>query len=140
MCWHNGFSAFYPRNLERQSMMPTRGELEAEFTRAMVQLEKEYLGRGPAYANTHLLRDMIIVRLGGILTKAELALANDVNGRELVKETRRKLFESAREQISSMVQKITGCQLQSLYTDVSTRSGERVIVLVVDCDFEQRFS
>ena len=121
--------------------MPTQsqGEAEAAFTRAMIQLEKEYLGRGPEQARTIFLEDMIIVRLQGILTRAEIKLSETEHGRELIKETRRQLFESAREQMQSMVKDIVGCELQSLHTDVSTKSGERVIVLIVDIDLTEKY-
>lgn len=118
----------------------TRGETEAEFTKAMIQFEKEYLGRGPLEAHTIFLNDMIIVRLKGVLTRAENKLSESLEGRELVKETRRKLFESARSIIAELVESITQCQLISLHTDVSTKTGERVVVLVVDCNFEERFT
>ncbi|MEO0561975.1 MAG: DUF2294 domain-containing protein, partial [Chloroflexota bacterium] len=109
------------------------------FTRAMIQMEKEYLGRGPEQCRTVFLDDMIIVRLQGILTRAEIKLAETTDGRELIKETRRKLFESARDYMKTIVHEITGCELVSLHTDVSTRSGERLIVLIVDDDLNQRF-
>ncbi|MEM9952183.1 MAG: DUF2294 domain-containing protein [Chloroflexota bacterium] len=120
-------------------MNATRGELEASFTRAMIQMEKEYLGRGPEKANTMIIGDMVIVRLQGILTRAEIKLAESEHGRELIKETRRQLFESAREQMEDMTSTILGCNLVSVHTDVSTKSGERVIVLIVDVDMDERF-
>ncbi|MEO1288587.1 MAG: DUF2294 domain-containing protein [Chloroflexota bacterium] len=121
------------------SMDATRGELEASFTRAMIQMEKEYLGRGPEKANTMIIGDMVIVRLQGILTRAEIKLAESEHGRELIKETRRQLFESAREQMEEMTSTILGCNLVSVHTDVSTKSGERVIVLIVDVDMDKQF-
>ncbi|MGB7337943.1 MAG: DUF2294 domain-containing protein [Phototrophicaceae bacterium] len=119
--------------------MATRGELEAAFTRAMIQLEKDYLGRGPEVAHTMIINDMVIIRLQGILTRAEIKLAESTNGRELIKETRRQLFESAREQMEAMTHNILGCQLITVHTDVSTKSGERVIVLILDTNLESRF-
>ena len=117
----------------------TRGETEAEFTKAMIQIEKEYLGRGPSDARTFLLHDMIIVRLRGILTPAELKLCESREGRDLVKETRRQLFESARPLIEDAVRRAAGCNVTSLHTDMSTRTGERVVVLTVDTNLEHEF-
>lgn len=113
-------------------MPKTRGEAEAEFTRAIIKFEKEYLGRGPADARTFFIEDMILVRLRGILTPAEIKLAEKPDGRNLVKETRRQLFEASREYLEAMVRDVTGCMLISLHTDMSSRTGERVIVLTVD--------
>jgi len=44
------------------------GEVEAEFTKAIIKLEKEFLGRGPLEARTLLVNDMVLVRLRGVLT------------------------------------------------------------------------
>jgi uncharacterized protein YbcI len=117
----------------------TQGQYEAEFARAMVQFEKEYLGRGPADVRVHLIEDMILVRLFGILTPAEQKLAETKEGQLLVKETRRQLFETSRPLLEEMVLAITGCRLISLHTDMSTRTGERVVALIVDGDLGQLF-
>jgi uncharacterized protein YbcI len=117
----------------------TRGMVEAEFTKAMIQFEKEHLGRGPLDARTIFLGDMILVRLKGLMTPAEQKLSATPEGRDLVKEMRRQLFETSRPLLEEMVTQITGLPLVSLHTDMSTKSGERVVVLVVDGDLEQKF-
>ncbi|MBP7044684.1 MAG: DUF2294 domain-containing protein [Chloroflexi bacterium] len=118
---------------------PTRGQAEAEFTQAIIRFEKEYLGRGPVDARTYFIKDMILVRLQGVLTPAELKLAETKDGRSLIKETRRLLFESSRQFLEEMVQQVTGALLISLHTDMSSRTGERVILLTVDRDLEKVF-
>ncbi len=110
----------------------SRGELEAAFTRAIIKLEKEYLGRGPMDARTYVLDDIVLVRLRGVLTLAEVKLSETESGRDLVKETRRRLFESTRSMIEDAVREIFGRTVISLHTDLSTRTGERVIVLTLD--------
>lgn len=117
----------------------TRGEHEAEFTRAMIKFEKEYLGRGPQDVRTFFINDMVVVRLRGILTPAEAKLSETREGAELVKETRRQLFESARSLIEQMVHEIVGCRMVSLHTDMSTKTGERIVVLTVDVDLDEKF-
>ncbi|MBL8163956.1 MAG: DUF2294 domain-containing protein [Anaerolineae bacterium] len=118
----------------------TRGEAEAEFTRAIIKFEKDYLGRGPLDARTFFLQDMILVRLRGILTPAEIKLAERPEGKTLVKETRRQLFESSRHLLETIVQEVVGCTLISLHTDMSSKTGERVIVLTVNADLNEKFS
>ena len=114
----------------------TRGEHEAEVTRAMIKFEKEYLGRGPQDVKTIFLGDMILVRLRGILTPAEMKLAESREGRELVKESRRQLFESSRPLIEEIVRNVAGCSVISLHTDMSTRTGERIVILTVDANLD----
>lgn len=117
----------------------TRGQAEAEFTQAIIRFEKEYLGRGPVDARTYFIKDMILVRLQGVMTPAELKLAETKDGRSLIKETRRLLFESSRPLLEEMVQQVAGASLISLHTDMSSRTGERVILLTVDRDLEKAF-
>jgi uncharacterized protein YbcI len=114
----------------------TRGETEAELTQAIIKFEKEYLGRGPLDARTFIVQDMILIRLRGVITPAERKLAESREGQNLVKETRCQLFESSRALVEEIVEKIIGCHLVSLHTDMSTRTGERVIVLTVDTNLD----
>jgi uncharacterized protein YbcI len=75
---------------------------------------------------------MILVRLRGILTPAEQKLAESRDGMLMVKDMRRQLFETSRPFLVDMVRQITGCRLISLHTDMSTSTGERIVVLVID--------
>ncbi len=117
----------------------TRGEVEAEFSKAIIKFEKEHLGRGPLDTRTFFLNDMIVVRLRGILTPAEAKLAESREGQALVKETRRQLFEVSRPLIEAIVEEVVNCKLISLHTDMSTKTGERVIVLTVDTNLDDLF-
>jgi uncharacterized protein YbcI len=113
----------------------TKGELEAEFTKAIVRFEKEYLGRGPIDARTYLINDMVLVRLRGVLTPAEEKLAENKEGQMLVKDARRQLFATSRPILDEFVKEILGTDLIDLFSDISTETGERIIVLTVAHDF-----
>ncbi|MCE7981638.1 MAG: DUF2294 domain-containing protein [Caldilinea sp. CFX5] len=117
----------------------TRGMVEAEFTKAFIQFEREYLGRGPQDVRTIFLNDMVLVRLQGLMTPAEHKLAESDQGRELLKEMRRRLFEGARPAIEEMTRMIIDCKVISLHTDMSTKTGERIVVLVVDANLDEKF-
>ena len=121
-------------------MLKTIGQIEAEITKSIVSFEKEYLGRGPKNARTYIIDDMIVIRLQGILTPAEQKLAENKDGRTLVKETRRQLFESSRPLLEEIVQEITAVNLISLHTDMSSKTGERIVVLTTDVNLEEKFS
>jgi uncharacterized protein YbcI len=118
----------------------TRGQLEADFTQAIIKFEKEYLGRGPLEARTFFIQDMVLVRLRGVLTPAEMKLAESREGQTLVKETRRQLFETSRALLDEIVRQILDCEPISLHTDMSTKTGERVVVITVDTDLDKKFS
>lgn len=117
----------------------SRGEHEAEFSKAIIKFEKDYLGRGPLEARTFFIDDMILVRLRGVLTPAEIKLSETHDGHVLVKETRRRLFESSRPLLENIVEEIIGCKVVSLHTDMSTKTGERVVVLTLDINLDEKF-
>ena len=118
------------------SDVKSRGEYEDELTKAMIKFEVEQLGRGPEKVRTFILGDMILFRLKGVLTPAESALAEKREGHELVKEMRRQLNEASRPHFERIVRDILGLKVVSLHTDMSAKTGERIIVLVVEKDIE----
>ena len=118
-------------------MKRTKGRLEAEISKAIVKFEREYMGRGPTDIKTSIIRDMIIVRLAGVLTPAEEHLVK-IEGVELIKQVRAKLLESGRSLLDTEIQRLTGCQVISMHADLSTKSGERVILFVVATNLEEQ--
>lgn len=108
----------------------TRGQVEAEICDAIVQFEREYMGRGPEEAKAYLIDDMVLVRLRGVLTPAEKQLAADEKGegRSLIKQVRMQLLEKARPLLVTLVRDILQQEVVSLHTDISITTGERVIL------------
>jgi uncharacterized protein YbcI len=109
----------------------TKGQLEAEISDAIVRFELDYMGRGPEEARTYLVEDLVVVRLRGVLTPAERQLGGQdgtPQGRELVKQVRRELIEKARPLLETIIADITGQAVRSVHTDISTMTGERIIV------------
>jgi len=120
--------------------MKTKGEIEAEICRAMVQFEIDYMGRGPKEARTHIIEDMVLVRLKGVLTPAEQQLTKSPDGVELIKKMRSTLIEKAKPLLYQVVGDITGTKIISLHTDISTVLGERVMVFVLESDLEKQIT
>lgn len=118
--------------------MKTKGEIEAEITRAVVQFEIDYMGRGPKEARTHVIEDMVLIRLTGVLTPAEQQLTKSADGGELVKKMRSTLIEKAKPLLYQVVNDITGAKVIDLHTDISTASGERVFVFSLERDLEMQ--
>ncbi len=109
--------------------------MEASISDVVTQFEKEYMGRGPLETKTYIVDDMVIVRLKGVLTKAELALVKGgqaTRGRELIKQVRIELIENARATLETAVRSIAKRRIRSLHTDVSTTTGEKLIVFVLE--------
>lgn len=109
----------------------TKGRLEAEISEAVIRFEKEFMGRGPLETKTYIIDDMVLVRLRNVLTQAELKLADvhgSKDGRELVKRVRIALLEQGRPLLEEVIENILGVKVKSLHTDISTVTGERVIL------------
>jgi uncharacterized protein YbcI len=114
----------------------SKGEIEAEISQAIVQFEIDYMGRGPKEARTHIIEDLVVVRLKGVLTPAEEQLSKSAEGGELVKKMRSTLVEKAKPLLYQVVNDITGTKVVDLHTDISTASGERVFVFSMERNVE----
>jgi uncharacterized protein YbcI len=118
----------------RESATRTRGEVEAAVCAGISRFEQEYLGRGPKDIRAYLLGDLVVVRLQGVLTAAEQHLVKSLaadKGRDLLKQVRTQLIEVARPALMSMVRQATGVEPVSLHHDISTVTGEEVILLTL---------
>ena len=120
--------------------MKTKGELEAQISEAIVQFEIDYMGRGPKEAQTHIIEDMVLVRLKGVLTPAEQQLTKSADGVELIKKVRSTLVENGKPILFQVISDITGASVLDLHTDISTATGERVFVFMLDHDLEKTLS
>ena len=118
----------------------TRGQMEAEISRLMIQFEKEYMGRGPENVRTRIFEDVIFVRLFGVLTPAEKRLAREPDGARLIKEVRLRLMESSKETLERLVSDVVTCKVVSQHADLSTRTGERIVVFMLDQNLERMLS
>lgn len=114
--------------------MRTSGEIEAAICQRMNRFMQECIGRGPKDVRTHLIGDMLIIRLQGVLTAAEQHLIKTLQaekGRELLKQVRIQLMEAARPILEAMVQEITGVKVLTLHHDISTVTGEEVVLFTL---------
>ncbi|HZH58139.1 MAG TPA: DUF2294 domain-containing protein [Metabacillus sp.] len=118
-------------------MKISKGSIESEISKSITQWEKDYLGRGPISVKTDILRDMIIVNLKGILTTAEHTVCETKEGMLTIKKTRSELVESGIEGLKDIILTITGEKVKSFHTDISTRTGERVMVFKLFNDLEK---
>jgi uncharacterized protein YbcI len=120
--------------------MKTKGMLEAEVSMALTQWEKDFLGRGSVIVKTDIVRNMIVVVLKGVLTPAEKLLSSKRDGMLSVKRLRSDLVEAGREDLERMIGTITEERVLSFHTDLSTRSGERVMVFMLERNLEERLA
>jgi uncharacterized protein YbcI len=114
--------------------MRTQGEIEAAVCDGINRFEQDFMGRGPKDIRAHLIDDVLFVRLQGVLTAAEQHLVKSLpvdKGRDLLKQVRTHLLETARPLLEVMVKEITGIAVTSMHHDISTVSGEEVVLFTL---------
>ena len=126
--------------------MKSQGELEAAVCDGISRFQQEFIGRGPRDIHVHLIGNLLLVRLQGVLTPAERQLVaprsdgaagdghgnGDGNGRALLKQVRSHMVATGRPRLEQVVQGATGARLVSVHHDISTVTGEEVLVFSLD--------
>lgn len=120
--------------------VPRKGVLEKQISDAVISFWRELLGRGPEDARTFILQDMVIVRMKGVLTTEERHLVKSDRGRRLVKQMRVLLREEHSDEIESVIAAKTDCVVISSHSDISTKTGERVEIYILDRNLEKTLS
>ncbi len=114
--------------------MKTHGEIESAICEGISRFEQDYMGRGPKDIRTHLLGDLLVVRLHGVLTAAEQHLVKSLSpekGRDLLKQVRTHLIETARPITEATVERVTSIKVVTMHHDISTITGEKVILFTL---------
>lgn len=114
--------------------MMTRGEIEAAVCEGISQFEREYMGRGPKDVHAYLIGEILVIRLQGVLTAAEQHLVKTQpaeKGRDLLKQVRTQLVETARPTLEAMIQGLIGVKPVSLHHDISTVTGEELVIFTL---------
>jgi uncharacterized protein YbcI len=103
-----------------------------EIVRAKIRYLNEHMGRGPEGYRTYVIDDMIIVRLLKVLTPAENQQATTAEGQGSIKATRMRLIHDIRPSLENLISRLTGANVISVHSDLSTKSGEAIIIVVLD--------
>lgn len=115
----------------------TKGQMEAKISEAISKFEVEYMGRGPKNIRTYIINDMIVVRLFGFLSPSEQKLTDNLQGVELLKKVRISLFEGGRGYLETLINDVIGVDIVSTHSDISTKTGEKVIIITTDKNLEE---
>jgi len=117
----------------------SKGQMEARICEAFNRFEIDYMGRGPRQIKAYILQDMIIVRMVGFLSPSERKLAETPQGVEQIKKLRSMLFENAKADIEAMIIPIIQADIVSIHSDVSTKSGEKIVLITLGSNLEECF-
>ena len=116
---------------ERKSKTLTQAESEAAIADGIIRFQEEYLGWRSEQIDVRLIKDLVVVRIRGVLTPAERQLGKSLSpekGRDLIKQVRKQLLELARPMLESLVHEVAGVKVLSMHHDISTVTGEEVVV------------
>ena len=114
--------------------MKTQEEIEAAIRNGITQFEHDYMERRPKHISAHLIGNLLVVRLQGVLTVAEHQLVKTLpseKGRDLLKQVRTQRVETARPVLQELVLEITGSNIVSLHHDMSVVTGEEVVLFTL---------
>jgi CheY-like chemotaxis protein/uncharacterized protein YbcI len=116
---------------DRKSGVLTQAESEAAICEGIIRFQEDYLGGGAEQIRVHFIKDLLVIRILGALTVAERQLVKSLSpekGRDLIKQTREQLLELARPMLESMVHEVVGVKVLSMHHDISTVTGEEVVL------------
>ncbi len=116
---------------DRESKTLTLAESEAAICEGIMRFQEEYMGVRSSHIRSHMIKDLLVVRIHGTLTLAERQLGKSSSpekGRDLIKQTRKQLVELARPMLESLVYEVTGVKVLSMHHDISTITGEEFLV------------
>ena len=116
---------------DRESGVLTQAESEAAICEGIIRFQEDYLGGAAEQIRVHFIKDLLVIRILGALTVAERQLVKSLSpekGRDLIKQTREQLLELARPMLESMVHEVVGVKVLSMHHDISTVTGEEVVL------------
>jgi uncharacterized protein YbcI len=116
----------------------TRAEMEVAIRNALIKFEQDFMGRGPTEVRAFIVRDLVVIRLKGVLTPAERQLAKTPDGVDMVKRIRQTLIAQGRDRLVEEVSDITGAKVLGIFMDIDAQIGEKVFVFTVGRDLEAR--
>lgn len=118
------------------SYNPAGSTVETAIRNAIIKFEQEFMGRGPDDVRASIVRDLVVVRLKGVLTPAERQLAKTAEGVDMVKRLRQNLIAQGRDKLCEQVSEITGAKVLGVFTDIDAQLGERVFVFTMDRELQ----
>ena len=115
-------------------LVKTQGEIETAVCEGISRFEQEHMGRGPKGIHAHLIGDLLVVRLRGVLTAAEQQVVKTLpadKGTGLLKQVRTQLMEMARPALETMVQDMAAVKVVDSRHDISTVTGQEVVLFTL---------
>jgi uncharacterized protein YbcI len=116
------------------------GQIKDNISKQVTKFYAETIGHGPQETRVYIIEDMVIVRLKGKLLPIEEKLLEGKGGVSLVKDIRKKLHEVLTTNLGLIVSEVTGHEVVSSHSDISTKTGEMLEVFILNTNYETEFS
>lgn len=116
---------------ERKSKALTQDETEAAICDGITRFQEEFLGWKSESVHAHIVKDLVVIRIRGVLALIERQLSKSPSpqkGRDLIKQVRKQLLEVARPMLESLIHEVAGVKALSMHHDISTVTGEEVVI------------
>jgi uncharacterized protein YbcI len=104
---------------------------------AVVRVHKQYYGKGPTKARSHLSHDLLTVVLEGGLTRSEQTLLEHGHSAEVV-QSRAAMQQSVEQELREAVEGVLGRRVRSFMSANDPRADLQVEIFVLDVGFEHQ--
>ena len=108
-----------------------RGQILLDIANTIVKLHKQYFGKGPTKARTHLSQDLLTVVLEGGFTRCEHTLRDRGHEREVIA-TRYAMQRSIQDEFVAAIEGVTGRRVRSFMSANDPEQDMQVEVFVFD--------
>jgi uncharacterized protein YbcI len=108
-----------------------RGEMLAAISTGLVQLHRQYYGKGPTKAKTHMVNDTVICVLKGGFTTIERTLIDDGKADD-VHQIRRSFQDTMQQQFTTIVEDATERTVIAYMSQVHTNPDLAVELFVLE--------
>src|SRR3954468_5959546 len=117
--------------VDEASARPVRGSVLVDLSNAVVRIHKQFYGKGPTKARSHLSHDLLTVLLEGGFTRSEETLLAHGHESEVL-QARAAMQESVREQLTSEVERILGRRVRSFMSANDAVGGVTAEIFVFE--------
>jgi len=97
------------------------------------------MGEGSDHITTNINDEAILIRLKNALSLAERYVMKNPEGAKAIKELKEKIIENVKSQLENIIKELTNTKVTNIYSDINTKTGERIIVITVDENLEEKF-
>ena len=106
------------------------GEVRADISSRIVQLQSDYYGKGPTKAKTYVMDDLVVVVLEETFTRAERTLVE--HGEiDAIQEIRRRFQQRMADEFTAIVEQATGRSVRAFLSETNLEADVAVEIFLL---------